>query len=235
MKLKIAEEIQKKYPCLRIGVVVARDITNRKSDPILEQFKREAEDRLRNSEWVSERLLEHPFIAAWRDTYRSFGVKPKEYTPTAESLIKRVLKGNQLPQISVAVDAYLSVELEHFLPIGGYDLDTITGDIVLRLSSGNESFTPLGGGKKETKPGEVVYSDDKQVITMCWNYLDCDETKITPDTKDLALFIEAADPRIPTEDLEKATVRLQQVLEQFCPGIYKNFIVDVSKNLEWKI
>lgn len=235
MKLKITEEIQKKYPNLRIGIVVAHNITNRKNDLILEQLKRETEIKLQDSEWTSERLLEHPFIAAWRDTYRSFGVKPKEHMPTAESLVKRVLKGNQFPQISVIVDAYLVVELEHFLPIGGYDLDTIKGDIVLRFSSGNEPFTPLGGGKKETKPGEVVYSDDKQVLTMRWNYLDCDETKITLNTKNFALFIEAADPRIPTETLAKATVRLQQVLEQFCPGIYRSFIVDASKDLEWEI
>ena len=235
MKLKITDEIQEKYPNLKIGVVVARGTTNHKSNQNIEQFKRVAEEKLKNSEWTPERLIEHPFIAAWRDTYRSFGVKPKEYVPTAESLIKRVLKGNRLPQISVVVDAYLVVELEHFLPIGGYDIDTINGDIVLRFSSGNESFTPLGGGKKETKLGEVVYSDDKQVLTMCWNFLDCDKTKITLNTKNFALFIEAADPRIPKEALEKATIRLQQVLEQFCPGTYRNFIIDVSKDLECEI
>jgi len=235
MKFKIAGEIQKKYPDLKIGVVVARDITNRKSDPDLEQLKRVAEDKLQDSELTSERLSENPFIAAWRDTYRSFGVKPKKYTPTAESLVKRVLKGNELPQISVVVDAYLVVELEHFLPIGGYDLDVIEGNIVLRFSPGNEPFTPLGGGSKETKPSEVVYSDDKRVLTVCWNFLDCDETKIILNTKNFVLFIEAADPRIPVEALKKATARLQQVLEQFCPGIYKSFIADTSKVLEWKI
>jgi DNA/RNA-binding domain of Phe-tRNA-synthetase-like protein len=235
MKLKITTEIQEKYPDLKIGIVVANDISNCKSNPSLEQIKREAEDGLRNSEWTSERLSEHPFIAAWRDTYRSFGVKPKEHMPTAESIIRRVLKGNQLPQISVLVDSYLVVELEHFLPIGGYDRDTINGDIVLRFSSGGEPFTPLGGGKKETKPGEIVYSDDKQVLTMRWNYLDCDETKITLGTKNFMLFIEAADPRIPLEALRKATERLQEVLVQFCPGIYRNFIVDASKDLEWDI
>jgi DNA/RNA-binding domain of Phe-tRNA-synthetase-like protein len=235
MKLKIAGEIQKKYPNLKIGVVVAHDITNRKNDPMLEQLKSEIENKLQNSEWTSERLLEHPFIAAWRDTYRSFGIKPKKYMPTAESLIKRVLKGDKLPQISVVVDAYLVVELEHFLPIGGYDLDTIEGDITLRFSPGNEPFIPLGGGSNETKPGEVVYSDDKRVLTVRWNFLDCDETKITLDTKNFALFMEAADPRIPTEALEKATARLQQILEQFCPGIYKSFIVNAIKALEWEI
>lgn len=235
MKLKIAETIQKKYPNLKIGVVVARDITNRKSDTILEQFKQEAEDKLRDSEWTSERLIEHPYIAAWRDTYRSFGVKPKEYVPTAESLIKRILKGNQLPKISVVVDAYLTVELECFLPIGGYDLDAVDGDIVLRFSPGNEPFTPLGGGSKQTKSGEVVYSDDKRVLTVRWNFLDCDETRITLGTKNFILCIEAADSRIPVEVLETATVKLREVLEKFCPGTYKNFIVDVGKALEWEV
>ncbi|MEK9165937.1 MAG: hypothetical protein AAB525_03745 [Patescibacteria group bacterium] len=48
MKLKIAETIQEKYPDLKIGVVIARDITNRQSDSLLEQLKRKAEDKLRS-------------------------------------------------------------------------------------------------------------------------------------------------------------------------------------------
>ena len=102
MKLKITKEIKQKYPNLRIGVVVGRGVKNRESDSNLEQFKRVSEEKLRASDWTSEHLVEHPFIAAWRETYRSFGAKPKEYTPTAESIIKRVLKGNDLPKINAS-------------------------------------------------------------------------------------------------------------------------------------
>ncbi|MDP2951398.1 MAG: phenylalanine--tRNA ligase beta subunit-related protein [bacterium] len=235
MKLKISKEIKARYPDLKIGVVVAQGVKNRKQDIALEEMKRISEDNLFNSCLTTQQLLEHPFIASWRETYRSFGVKPKDYTPTAESLIRRVLKGNKIPQISVVVDVYLVIEIEEFLPIGGYDLDKIKGDIALRFSSGNENFIPLGGGSKQTKPGEVVYSDDKQVLTVRWNFLDCDETKITLDTTNFILCVEAADLRVPIEAIEEAIAKLQQILEQFCPGQYKSFIVDVSKGLEWDI
>ena len=235
MELKITEQIHEKYPDLAIGVVIAHNVTNRKSDAILEQFKREAENKLRNSEWTTERLPENPCISSWREIYRSFGINPKKYSPTAEALIKRVLKGNSLPQISVIVDAYLAVELEYFFPIGGYDLDTIRGDIVLRFSQGNELFTPIGGGSKETNPNDVVYSDDSQVLTIHWNFLDCDTTKITLDTKSFILCMEMADPKIPLEKLEKATFALRQTLEKFCHGDYKSFIVNTDESLHWDI
>ena len=224
--LKISEEIKKRYPNLAIGVVIGRNVSNKKKHPDLEQFKRDSENKLRNSPWSSKDLSEHPFIAAWRDTYRSFGVNPKKYTPTAESMIRRILKGNALPNISVIVDAYLAVEINCFLPIGGYDLDTICGDITLRFSPGNELFYPLGGGEsKLTKPGEVVYSDDKQVLTTKWNFLDCDSTKITLDTKNFILCMERADSRISLDSLKEATKTLRKVLEQFCPGDFEDFII----------
>jgi len=228
--LKISEEIRRKYPDLAIGVVIGRNVSNRKKLSSLEQFKRESENKLRNSPWFSKNLSEHPFIAAWRDTYRSFGVNPKRHTPTAESIIKRILKGKTLPNISAIVDTYLAVEIGCFLPIGGYDLDTVSGDIILRFSSGNEPFHPLGGGEQKlTKPGEVVYSDNKQVLTTKWNFLDCDSTKITLETKNFILCMERADPRIPINSLKEATNNLRETLEQFCPGDYENFIIQSSK------
>lgn len=224
--LKISEEIKRRYPDLAIGVVIGRNVSNQKKHSDLEQFKHDSEDKLRNSPWSSKDLSEHPFIAAWRDTYRSFGVNPKKYTPTAESMVKRILKGNTLPNISTIVDAYLAVEINCFLPIGGYDLDTISGNITLRLSPGGEPFYPLGGSEQKlTKPGEVVYSDDKQVLTTKWNFLDCDSTKITLDTKNFILCIERADSRIPIDSLKETTNSLRKTLEQFCPGDYENFII----------
>lgn len=235
MKLKIHEDVVGKYPHLRIGVVVAHNVENKPESSEVEELKRSAESRLRNGKWGIENILEHPYITAWRETYRSFGVKPKEYMPTAESIIRRVLKGNPLPKISTVVDAYLAVELDHFLPIGGYDLDLVDGDILLRFSDGGESFTPLGGGHKETKAGEVVYGDASRVLTVRWNYLDSDETKITLDTKSFVLCIEAADPAIPDSALEDATKALFSTLQSACPGQYSSFVANVQNAQEWDL
>ena len=235
MKLKIHKDVVKEYPHLRIGVVVANDVENKPEGSEVEELKRSAERRLRSGKWGIENILEHPYIAAWRETYRSFGVKPKDYMPTAESIIRRVLKGNSLPKISTVVDAYLAVELDHFLPIGGYDLDLVDGDILLRFSDGGENFTPLGGGHKATKAGEVVYSDDSRVLTVRWNYLDSDETKITLDTKNFVLCIEAADPAIPDGALESATSALHNALQLVCPGRYSSFVANVQNAQEWDL
>lgn len=234
MKLIVTSEVRDRYPDLMIGVVVGRNVTNRHEDQALEELKREVEQDVR-SKWTIEDLIQQPLIAAWRDTYRSFGAKPKEYTPTAESLVRRVIKGSSIPKISVLVDAYLVVELKHLLPIGGYDLDAIRGSISLRFSPGGESFVPLGGGQKTTKPGEVVYSDDQRVLTVRWNYLDCDDTKITMDTKSFVLCIEAADPRIDSDTLARATDDLNVILQRFCPGDYRSSVIKASETPDLEV
>lgn len=234
MSLVISDQIAEKYPDLRIGILIGRKISNKKMDAGLEKAKTEAVEKLR-SQWSIDTIASHPFIEAWRDTYRSFGVKPKDYMPTAESLIRRVLKENPLPTISVVVDTYLVNELEHFLPIGGYDMDCISGDILLRFAQGGEEFIPLGGGSKTTKSGEVVYSDAKRVLTVRWNYLDCDTTKITEKTTNLGLFIEAADSRISDKALSMALDDLVSQLKKFCPGQYYHQIARVSDGLKWTL
>jgi DNA/RNA-binding domain of Phe-tRNA-synthetase-like protein len=235
MKLKLRKDVVEKYPHLRIGVVVAHGVENKSETAQVEELKKASEIKLRTGVWEIDNILDHPFISAWRETYKSFGVKPKEYMPTAESIIRRVLKGNNLPKISTVVDTYLAVELDNFLPIGGYDLDLISGDILLRFSDGGEKFTPLGGGQKETKAGEVVYSDDARVLTVRWNYLDSDETKITLDTRNFILCIEAADLSIPDSAIEKATKDLCETLKLVCPGEYTSFIANAKTAEEWNI
>lgn len=234
MKFRISEEIKKQYPNLKIGIVVAKGIKNRKEDNEFEKLKKESINNISDN-WTIEELVNHPNIIAWRNTYKSFGIKPKKCMPTAESIIRRVIKNKMLPQISVAVDAYILVELQYFLPIGGYDLDSIDGDIQLRLSSGNEDFIPLGGGNEKTIPDEVIYSDDSRVLTIHWNYLDSDETKITLSTKNFVLFIEATDETIDMNDLLKATESLKKILQQFCPGEYSSHVIEANNISELEL
>jgi DNA/RNA-binding domain of Phe-tRNA-synthetase-like protein len=202
----------------------------------LEVLKRKVETEIR-SEITPETLIEHPFIASWRDAYKSFGVKPKKYRPTAEALIRRILKGGSIPTINTLVDSYLVVEAESYLPCGGYDLSKIDGNIYLRYSLGGEDFVPLGHPHevKKTRAKEIVYSDDTKILTRRWNYIDCDQAKITLNTTKTALFMEAVDERIPIEALEKAIKRLQELILMSCGGKILTFIVIPTEKLEWKI
>jgi len=218
MKLIISKKIVNSYPDSRIAIISATNLSIKEKDEELEKLKRECETEIR-TEYASSTLIQHPFIAAWRDAYRGFGEKPKEHNPSAEALIRRILQGDPIPCINTLVDSYLLVEAETFLPIGGYDLEKIVGNIYLHYSAGNEEFFPIGAPKKEiTNVGEVIYSDDARALTRRWNYKDCKYAKITLQTKKVVLFIEAADKRIPTDSLAAAAEKLKDTLTRFCGG-----------------
>lgn len=229
MKYIISEEIFEKYPQLKIGVVTGRGLNIKEKDEKLENLKKE-NIKLFLNRMSGKELAQEPNILAWRETYKSFGVKPKRHSPTAEALLKRVIKGDVFPVVNTAVDSYLAVELLTLLPIGGYDLSKVEGDITLRLSYGEEKFLPIGASQEEfTEKGEVVYSDNNNILTRRWNYRDADHSKITTDTKDIILISEAAYDTIQYEDLQNTVEKIAQYEKMFCEGTYDCFFLD-SKN-----
>lgn len=236
MKLIIENEVVNMFPDLRIGIVVARGIDNFGYNDEIMEIKQATMEAVRRKLSI-ENLSQHPYIAAWRETYRRFGTKPKEYRPTVEALLRRILRGDEIPTISKVVDIYLVVEAEFCLPIGGYDLDKIDGDIVLRLSPGGEPFVPLGMPhvKELTYPGEIVYSDSIKILTRRWNYRDCDSAKITSQSKNIALFCEAALSDIPTDDLVKCVKQLTAYLRRFCNGSIATHLIEARLKREQEL
>ncbi len=231
MELHIAPEVVAAFPDLRIGVLTARGIDNQGTHADLQALMRADEAALRER-FTVETLVQDPAIAAWRETYKKFGTKPNEFRPTAEALLRRVLRGDPLPTISPAVDAYLAIETEFYLPIGGYDLAQVTGDITLRFSPGGEAFTPIGGTAAETTyAGEVVYGDAAQVLTRRWNYRDCDATKITPDSTEIVLVCEATGAGIATTTLHACMAQLASYIQRFCGGTVAHHIIDGRTDL----
>lgn len=105
-------------------------------------------------------VSEHPHVASWREAYRAFGVKVKQYPSSIENLLKRVMKGEELRHINPLVDLYNVVSLQHLIPVGGEDIDALLGGLWLRIAGENESAVYLLGDKeaKPPKPGEVIYA-----------------------------------------------------------------------------
>lgn len=229
----ISEEITESYPYLRIGVIKGVSLLNNEVNGELEQMVRKAENLIRERLTV-ETITAHPCIKAWRETYSSFGVKPKEYRPTCETLIRRVLKEQQLPTINMIVNCYLLAELEFFLPCGGYDIDKVDGTLCIRYSKGKEEFIPIGAKEVEfTEPGEVVYSDDSKILTRMWNYRDSDLTKITLDTQNVILMVEAPIEDISTKSLKCFLKRLTELLSEFCGGFIESSVLNVTEKMEY--
>jgi len=230
MKLIVSEEMRAKFPKLKIAVVMA-DLTNdNRKDDIDDKINKEYEKFISCVESV-EKLNNLQEILEWREVYREFGINPKKKKPSAEAFLSRVLKNNYIPKINPAVDAYLVAETLHCLPIGGYDLDKIDGDIYLTLAKGNESFVPIKGeDSEETKEGEVIYKDNERVLTRCWNYRDCDYSQISACTKRLALFVEAPNDNISTEKVIETAKKIEENLIDFCDAKTKMLFLDEANN-----
>jgi DNA/RNA-binding domain of Phe-tRNA-synthetase-like protein len=211
--------IIEKYPEIHIGLLVGKNMENTRQIPDLYLMQKQA-IKLAQEQIGDQPPTKHPYIASWRELYRSFGTKPGDYRPSAEALIRRSIKTGKLPRINNAVDLYNIVSVTHIIPIGGFDTDKIDGDIYLRFSEGGEKFTPLGPGKLEhTYHGEAVYSDNSRILTRRWNFRDAEQTKITTETQHLVMFIDAA-PQIPLEEVEKTINQLHILYEKNCGGEY---------------
>lgn len=229
MKLIVAPEICRQFPDLHIGIVMGTGLQNGQANAEVTALTEAAATQVRAA-LTLESLAQHPFIVAWRETYRRFKSKPSDFRPTAEALLRRVLRGEPIPSISTVVDLYLAVQAEWYLPIGGYDSTRITGDIRLRFSPGNEPCLPIGATTEElTYAGEVVYADDEKILTRRWNYRDCDAAKITPESHTIALFCEAALSEIPADAVTRCTERLASDLQRFCGGTVKHAFVTAEQ------
>jgi DNA/RNA-binding domain of Phe-tRNA-synthetase-like protein len=223
--MRFIGQVLESYKEVNIGVLTCKGLKIRDSDPGLELAKSRAlREALRKI--GDEPVTRHPFVSSWRELYRSFGTKPADYRPSAEALVRRAIKIGGLPVINTAVDAYNTASLRYLIPMGGFDLDRIQGDIYLRFSGGGERFTPLGPAEaEETYSGEVVYADDERILTRRWNYRDCDETKITTETNNVVMFIDCTG-EVPMETVRTALSDLQGLLYEFCGGAYESHLVN---------
>ena len=216
MEYNVSDVIEK-YPEINIGVLIGKNIDNTKNIDELDAMQIEAINQAQ-TQIGDQPITKHPHISSWRNLYRSFGTKPGDYRPSAEALIRRSIKTGRLPRINNVVDLYNLVSVKYIIPMGGFDLDKVDGDIHLRFSEGLEDFTPLGQSEKQqTYQGEVVYADNTRILTRRWNYRDADQTKITSSTKNIVMFLDAS-PEIPNKKVQEALETLRKLMRKYCSG-----------------
>jgi DNA/RNA-binding domain of Phe-tRNA-synthetase-like protein len=237
MGLSIDPEILAAFPGVLLGVIVAREIDNRRNPeeaPGLAELLRAEEARVR-TELGGVPLSEHPRIAPWREAYRKFGVTPKRATSSIENLLRRVLKGEAVRPVNPLVDLYNVVSLRHLLPAGGEDLRSVEGPVRLTFAAPAEPPVVLLGEAeaRPPHPGEVIYKDAVGTLCRRWNWKEADRTKLTPETTDALLVLEALPPA-GADDVERALADLVALVTRFCGGRVEADLLDASHpELRW--
>lgn len=229
MKFSINPEMFAKYPRMRVGYVIA-EFVNSKSHPEVEHLKASLQAYLKdNYNMDASNFSVNKTINGWAEVYKNFGVKPKEYPSSVTSLVRRVVKGQGIWNISTIVDLYNCHSVMGLTPMGGYDLDKVSGDVEIRLGMDGEKF--LGLGAKEevaVNPSQVVYVDKEGVICWLWNHKDCQRTMLTLDTTRAVFFFDCADQSLAPE-LEGVITAFTQDLVKFGAKIVETNILEGTK------
>lgn len=137
------------------------------------------------------RLKEIPSIAATRAVYRLCGKDPSRYRPSAEALVRRVLKGGRLYQVNNIVDLTNLASMVYGYSIGAFDADRfVGGKLVLGIGKHDEPYEGIGRGMVNIE-GLPVYRDSEGGVGTPTT--DNERTKVEVATKRLAVLINGYD------------------------------------------
>ena len=101
-------------------------------------------------------------------------------------------------------------------------MDSVEEDVTLGQAVSDETFAPIFKPEdiEHPKPGEVIYVNrrTKRVLCRRWNWRNADFSKITAETKNLAVNVDGMMPSITRSEIEEAAEGLKQILGHFCGG-----------------
>lgn len=141
----------------KIGVVFLKDVRNGASPALLRQRMDSVCAELHQA--IGSRPLgDLDSVKRTRHLYHRLGLDPTRERPTSERLLRRVVQGRPLPQVSSLVDAVNLASLMHQFPMGVYDWDRVVPPVLVRIGRPDEAYTGLKG---ETVPleGKIVLVD----------------------------------------------------------------------------
>ena len=143
----------------------------------LNEQRRDACERARARIGPGE-LATHPPVAEMRRLFRSAGCDPTRYRPSSEALLRRILKGEDLPAIHALVDVNNILSIECCVPCCVMAAGSFHPPLSFRSGRPGESYLSLRGPfRLEGKP----------LLADAGGPLDCpitgsERVKVTPQT-----------------------------------------------------
>ncbi len=141
--IKVSQEIFELCPDLRLGILKARISMSAKSDALWAEM----ENALASINIDRSSIKENQNIEGARKAYKKFGKDPSRYRLSAEALLRRIVSGKGIYQISNGVDIVNYLSFSSGFSIGSYDAKKINGAITLRLGLEEEPYETIGRGQ----------------------------------------------------------------------------------------
>src|SRR5579864_2394818 len=135
--------IEIQHPGVRLAVVEAYGVAVTPSGPQLVHEMETLCTRLRQ-QFTLESLAGAESIISVRAMFRHWGVDPSKYRPSSEALLRRVIQGKGLYNVSNVVDLTNLGSVEAGWPYGVYNRSQISALVTLRLGGAGERYEGIG-------------------------------------------------------------------------------------------
>ena len=107
-------------------------------------LRRQSSERA-HGRFALESLSSDPTVAGLRSLFRAAGCDPTRYRPSSEALLRRVLKGEDLPAIHPLVDLNNCLSVELAVPCCVVREGSFAPPVVLRAGRAGECYESLRG------------------------------------------------------------------------------------------
>ena len=183
MNISIDKSIKEKTNDFHIGVLICnvKIYENEYLNEIVSNYERKIQETISIKEVIKLNKIKDA-----RDAYKSYGKDPSRYRLAAESLYRRLSKGNKLYRINNVVDIGNILSLKYQKSIAVLDYDNIQGNIKIRLGKSSDEYFGIGRGKINIE-NIPLYEDDLGPFGSTTS--DTERTMITNGTSKILLFI----------------------------------------------
>lgn len=183
MTITIKKELTDILP--NFGVLAFSMDVKYQDSSIIESKIQEYERKIKE-EYSLEEILNIPLIKEARDSYKKLGKDPSRYRLACESLLRRIVKDNNLYRINNLVDCgnLLSIELKRSTAV--LDLDKLQGDINIRIGRETDEYYGIGRGLLNVT-NIPLYCDDVSPFGSPTS--DTPRTMVTTSTNKILLMI----------------------------------------------
>lgn len=194
----------------RIGFLSAKIVCIPSDAVLLEEIK--VEEKKVREKYKLENIKLIPTITEARKGYKIAGNDPNRYRPSADSLLRRIVKGQELYLISNVVDALNLVTIRTGFSIGAYNEQAIQGSVCLGLGKAGEEYSGIGRGKLNITNLPILRDD---IGAFGSPTSDSIRTMITHNTIRIALvFFDFGSNRL----LDDALTMMKTLLHTHCEG-----------------
>lgn len=215
MNFKIEQEVSDLG--VRVAIIVIRNMTNCKENEEFNEYKNKIYTEICNN--LTEDVIKgEPILKGFWELHEKVGKTSKHDVSSPENLLFMLLKNGTLPNINLIVDIYNLVSIKTHLALGAHDLNSIVGDVTLKLTNGDENFLPIGYSKpKSIGRGEYAYIDGGNDVLCRMEVRQVEKTKVLESTKN-CMYIVQGNEYVDDITMKKAVDMLIELTLKYCGG-----------------